>query len=157
MTEVTRIADQLRRAVEGEAWHGPDIRSLLQGLSAEEAAQRPIPEAHSAWEIVHHVATWLEGAKRYLDGVALQPTPEDNWPVEFEVTDDAWAAELDRLMEAYRALHAAIQELDEISLNGRVIGQSYTVYILLHGVIQHTLYHAGQLALLERAREQAAS
>lgn len=157
MTEVTRIADQLRRAVEGEAWHGPDLRSLLQGLSADEAAEHPVPGAHSAWEIVHHVGTWLEGAKRYLDGVAIQPTAEDNWPSDPPPTEEAWAATLDRLMEAYRALHAAIVDLDDIALNGRVIGHSYTVYILLHGVVQHTLYHAGQLALLQRAREHAAS
>jgi uncharacterized damage-inducible protein DinB len=26
----------------------------------------------------------------------------------------------------------------------------YNIYVLLHGVLQHTLYHAGQIAMLRR-------
>jgi hypothetical protein len=40
MNEVERIADQLRRAVEGKAWHGPALLELLEGMSAEEASLR---------------------------------------------------------------------------------------------------------------------
>jgi hypothetical protein len=40
INEVERIADQLRRAVEGEAWHGPALLELIEGMSAEEATLR---------------------------------------------------------------------------------------------------------------------
>ncbi|MGA2262460.1 MAG: hypothetical protein ABSH28_13620 [Acidobacteriota bacterium] len=39
MTEVERIADQLQRSMEGNAWHGPALLEVLEGVTAEEAAR----------------------------------------------------------------------------------------------------------------------
>ena len=55
MKESERIADPLRRAWEGEAWHGPPLKEILAGVTAAQAAARPAAAAHSIWEIVHHI------------------------------------------------------------------------------------------------------
>ena len=47
MTEVSRILDQLKRAFEGEAWHGPAVLEILNGTTAEQAAARPLDGAHT--------------------------------------------------------------------------------------------------------------
>ena len=62
----------------------------------------------------------------------------------------AWAATLDALTGAHERLAAAVGRLDE-DLDGPVPGKSYTKYVLVHGVLQHELYHAGQIGLLKRA------
>jgi len=36
--EVDRLEQQLRRALEGEAWHGPSVLELLADVTAEQAA-----------------------------------------------------------------------------------------------------------------------
>ncbi|MEO8434232.1 MAG: hypothetical protein ABI596_05010 [Pyrinomonadaceae bacterium] len=51
MTETERILDQLERVYEGEAWHSPSVRETLEGVSAEKAAARTVPGAHSIWEL----------------------------------------------------------------------------------------------------------
>ena len=55
MTEIERIEDQLKRSLEGEAWHGPALEELLADVRAEQAAAKPVPPAHSIWEIVLHI------------------------------------------------------------------------------------------------------
>ena len=50
MTETHRINSQLKRAQEGQAWHGPSLRELLESVTAEQAAARPIPNAHGIWD-----------------------------------------------------------------------------------------------------------
>jgi hypothetical protein len=50
MSEAARIADQLRRAFDGEAWHGDSLFEILEGVTAERAAARPIADAHSIWD-----------------------------------------------------------------------------------------------------------
>ena len=70
MNEVERIADQLRRAVEGEAWHGRALLELLEGMSAEEASLRT-SEAHTLWEIVSHIAVWMSASRRRVQGEAV--------------------------------------------------------------------------------------
>jgi hypothetical protein len=60
MKEVERIEDQLRRSLEGEAWHGPELLELLQDVSADEAAAKPLPSVHSICEISLHIIHWEE-------------------------------------------------------------------------------------------------
>ena len=55
MSELDRIRNQFRRAFEGEAWHGPSVLALLDGVTAQQAAAYPIPGAHSIWELVLHL------------------------------------------------------------------------------------------------------
>ena len=51
---------------------------------------------------------------------------------------------------AHRALQETILQLEDSRLKDRVPGQPYSVYFLLHGVVQHDLYHAGQIAILKK-------
>ncbi len=92
MSERERIADQLRRAMEGDAWHGPALRELLKGVSSEMAATTPIAGAHSIWEVILHIAAWTEAVRRRLQGDPARLTPEEDWPTVGERTDEAWNA-----------------------------------------------------------------
>jgi len=49
------LADQLERSFRGGAWHGPAVAETLAGIDAATAAARPLPDAHSIWENVHHL------------------------------------------------------------------------------------------------------
>jgi uncharacterized damage-inducible protein DinB len=152
MTEIERIADQMRRAHEGEAWHGPALNETLQGVTAEVAARRPIATAHSIWEIVLHVAVWESVVRRRLSGEVIGDLPpEQDWPAVADQSETAWRqarAELDR---AHAELQKALTRLTDRQLAEAVPGPGYTVYYMVHGAVQHALYHAGQIALLKKA------
>lgn len=151
-TETDLLADQLERSFRGGAWHGPSVTEALADLTAEQAAHRPIPAAHTIAEIVGHVATWTDVARRRIEGEgAARVTPEDDFPADGAVSSEAWRATLERLEAAHRALHAAIQDLDDARLDDPVSGSDPTVRGLLLGVIQHNTYHAGQIAVLRKA------
>ena len=151
MSEVERITDQLRRAFEGEAWHRPSVREVLDGVSAEKAAARPIAGAHSIWEIALHIAAWENVARRRLLGERAQVTDEENFPPVAETSEAAWAATRAALEEGNLRLREEISRLSDSRLSEPIIEGMFSVYITLHGVIQHTLYHAGQIALLKKA------
>lgn len=147
MSEIARIVDQLERAYGGDAWHGPSIREILAGVDAEMAAARPIPSAHSIRELVSHLIAWKEEAAARLVGAGSGDLPpEREWPEDAT----AWNAMLDELDAAHTTLVSTIGELQDDSLEQRVEGHPTSVYHLLHGVIQHELYHAGQMALLKK-------
>jgi uncharacterized damage-inducible protein DinB len=152
MTEIERIADQLRRAHEGEAWHGPALSETLKGVTAEAAARRPIASAHSIWEIVLHVAVWESVVRRRLSGEVIGDLPpEQDWPAVDDKSETAWTqarADLDR---AHAELQKALTRLTDRQLAEAVPGPGYSVYYMIHGTVQHALYHAGQIALLQKA------
>jgi uncharacterized damage-inducible protein DinB len=152
MREVERIAEQLRRAHEGNAWHGPALSELLGGVGAREAAARPVAGAHCIWELVRHVEAWERVALRRLGGdpATIYQTPED-WSRVEAGDEAAWREALSRLRETNRALRAAVLALDDAELDEPIHAGMSSRYVTLHGVVQHTLYHAGQIALLLKA------
>jgi uncharacterized damage-inducible protein DinB len=152
MTETHRINGQLKRAYEGEAWHGPSLRELLDGVTAEQAAAKPIPKAHSIWELVNHIVAWEQIVRRRLEGEALVEIPDEmNFPPITDASDAAWQSALRSLEAGNKALRDGIKRIIDAKLEWTVPGTSYSNYFMLHGVIQHDLYHAGQIALLKKA------
>lgn len=153
--ETKRIGDQLKRSVLGPAWHGPALYEILQDVTAREAATKPISKAHSIWEILLHVAAWEGFANRVLsDEGAPEMTPDDDWPpVRPGDADDeqGWARALDHARRSNQTLRQTLRRFDPARLDDEVLGRPYSYYFLLHGVVQHNLYHAGQVALLKKA------
>jgi uncharacterized damage-inducible protein DinB len=151
LQETRLIEDQLNRAFRGEAWHGPCLQDLLRDVSFAQAAARPLPDSHSIWEIVLHITAWLDAVRRRLAGDPVELRPEQDWPAVTDGTDSGWKIALGNLEGAHERLRGAIAALDNDRLEENVRGKPYTVYFMLHGVIQHNLYHAGQIALLKKA------
>jgi uncharacterized damage-inducible protein DinB len=153
MNEIQSIVDQLQRAFEGHAWHGPAVRELLADVSAAQADARPIAQAHSIWEVVLHISTWEHIVRRRLQGEVIDELPdEEDWPAVRDTSEAAWRKAVQDLEERNRALRDAVAQLDEARLTAKVPGKDHSVYIMLHGIIQHDLYHAGQVAVLKKAK-----
>jgi uncharacterized damage-inducible protein DinB len=152
MSQVESLADQLERAFRGGAWHGPAVAEALAGVEEATAAARPLPGAHSIWEIVHHLTVWNDVPRRRLDGEGLQNLPaERDWPSVADVSAGAWQAALTALEDAHAALHARVLDLADAQLDDPVTGSDPTVRGMLFGVLQHNAYHAGQITLLRKA------
>jgi uncharacterized damage-inducible protein DinB len=152
MTEVERIADQLRRAHEGGAWHGPALGELLRGADAATALHRPLAGAHNIWEILLHIGVWESIVRRRLSGeVILEIPSEEDWPAVDETSEAAWKRTQEDFRAGYEQLQKALARLSDRQLAEPVPGMEYNNYFMLHGAIQHALYHAGQIALLKKA------
>jgi len=135
-------------------WHGPALADLVGDVTAEQAAARPVPGAHSIWELVLHVSSWTEIVRERLVGSAKsEPTPEEDWPPVRDQSAAAWRAAVERLKEAHRELAADVAQLDDSMLIGRVPGREHSVLAMIHGVVEHDAYHGGQIAILKRALE----
>ena len=153
--EITRLLDQFARAYEGDAWVGTPVRALVDDVDARLAAAHPVAGAHSIWDLVAHITYWLDAAARRLAGQVVDPQDDEDWPPNPPPSDTAWVATLAAFQASHDRLLAAIRRLGPEDLDGAVPGKTYSVYVLLHGVLQHTLYHAGQIGLLRRAARES--
>ena len=150
MKETDRINDQIRRAYSGKAWHGPSVKEALEGVTAEQALSRPIADAHSIWELASHTGAWADIVRRAIAGEKFEITGELNFPPVTIGTGVAWEASLKKLDGIHAALTAAVSELPESRLGEIAVEGGSTIYVLLHGVAQHHIYHAGQIVLLKK-------
>ena len=151
MNEIERLLEQLDRSWSGEAWHGPPLTQVLAGLGAQVAAVRPVTGAHTIWELALHMKTWQEVAARRLQGEELVPSDDENFPSPPEATEAAWDDTVRGLEAARGRLLSATAALLPEVLDTPTPGTHWSAYNLVHGVIQHDLYHAGQIVVLARA------
>jgi uncharacterized damage-inducible protein DinB len=132
-------------------WHGPALADLVGDVSADQAAERLIPGAHTIWELVLHMTAWTEIARERLAGSAkADPTPEEDWPPVRDTSAEAWRTAVERLKDAHRELAAEVAKLGDSDLIGRVPGKDHSVLVMFHGIIEHDAYHGGQIALLKK-------
>lgn len=150
--ELRRIADQLRRAFEGEAWHGPAVLEVLAGVTPAQAHARPIPGAHTIWELTLHYSGAYRLVLRRLKGDATPLASEEDWPPVPEPTAENWRAAVEGLRALNEDARRAVAGFDPNRLDQPLVADvPYTAYTQFIGLTQHDLYHAGQIAFLKRA------
>ena len=148
MRAIERILDQLNRAWGGPSWTGVDIRPLLDDVTDAQARAHPLPNVHSIIELACHMTATMDLVTYRLAGNPKELTSEEDWR---DVTQLGWAAAVEEMENAESRLSDAVARLSVDDLDRIVAGRDYTTYVMVHGVIQHNLYHAGQIAILKKA------
>ena len=158
MREVRRVMELIASVERGDPWHGPSTRAVLEGTSAQEAAARPIPNAHTIWEIVLHLTAWAREVRRRILGGEPALPAEGDWPEPPKATEGAWAESLADFAVAHAGLLAALEgfpgeRMDEIVDGARngPLGTGTSYGAMLAGVALHDSYHTGQIALIRKA------
>lgn len=158
MKETERIVEQMRRVIEGDAWHGPSVIEIMGRMSSSGAAGKPIAGAHTIWELVLHMTSWTNEVRRRALGAQAAEPVEGDWPSMPAPSEEEWAKAKAALIESHEGLcstlvHFPPSRLDEIVGDERSapLGSGVSYYVMLHGLVEHHTYHAGQIALLAKA------
>ena len=149
--EAGALAEELRLVDTGDAWHAPALSRLLEGVTAEAAAARPIAGGHTIWELVGPIAGWNDVWRRRLDGEAVDEPAAGDFPATPAVTEEAWTGAKIWLREAHAGLVARVAALTGAELDARVPEREFTARFMVRGAIRHVVYHSGQISLLRKA------
>jgi len=140
------LLEILDQGYDRKAWHGPNLRQALRGVSAMAAAWRPGPGRHNIWEIAVHAAYWKYAVRRRLSGEKRGSfaVKGSNWfkrPI--ELSEKAWRADL-------KLLEAEHRKLRQAAINQGAGRSRQFPERVIFGVAFHDVYHAGQIRLLRR-------
>jgi len=138
------------------AWHGPNLRGSLRGVTAAQAAWRPAPDRHNIWELAAHAAYWKYVVRRSLQGGKRGGFSEDgsNWFRRGDSANEkAWRKDLSLLEHEHRLLRAAVAQVDPAKLHQRLSTPKWTLADQILGIAFHDIYHAGQIRLLRRMQQ----
>ena len=124
---------------------------LLKDVDAATAAAKPLKNVHSIWELVLHIAAWDGAGLQRLSGKKCQLKGAKNFPAVSTPSEAAWQAAIAETKRNHDALVKTVAGLADSRLRDRVPGKRYDFYHMLHGIAQHELYHAGQIAILKKA------
>ncbi len=146
MSEIERITRLLKQTFEGKPYYGPSVLGALENVTAEVAAQKPLWSAHTIWDIVAHLTAELIYAREVVETIA--GPYGDTWPAITNTSEEAWEQAISDLKKANRALVRVVKKLDDDVLDQKPVRVRGPYYIMLHGTMQHNIYHAGQISLL---------
>lgn len=153
MSLCEKFADQIRRAFEGDAWHGDSVLEVLSGVDAPTAATRPIPDAHTIWELLLHIAAWDDAVLRRTQGSAVELTDRENFPPVTDSNAATWKKAIAHAKAKHAQLVKAVAAFPDYRLADRVPGKEEEYndfFYMFSGIVQHETYHAGQIALLKK-------
>lgn len=157
MTETERLADLLDRVIHGDPWHGPNLADLLARFDADRALRVPDGGTHSAWHLVLHMTGWAKEVHARIAGRAAGEPEQGDWPEPTDRSAHGWEAAKTELFAAHAALAATVRTLVAVDLDQPVtdyrdnaLGTGLSRALTLHGLVHHTVYHSGQLAMLAR-------
>ncbi len=145
MTQTQRIADSYRAATIKGAWYGPSLAEMLAEISPELATTPPVPGAHSISELLQHLLLWNERIRNTSDS---HPMPR--WEAEKEWAEPPipWKELIARWNQSRDLLEEKIRNFPIEDLTKQVPGRNYPYEALLNGIVQHTIYHSGQIAMV---------
>jgi uncharacterized damage-inducible protein DinB len=147
MTEIDRIVRLLEKTFDKQPWYGSSITEILSSIDSETAGTRH-GNTHTIIELILHMAAWRKfTSHRLLGNTEFEITDEINFP-----SPTTWADAVNALHQSQEELVKAVKQFPIDRLNELVPtkSQRYTFYTLLHGIIQHDIYHLGQIALLKK-------
>ena len=155
-TESNRISNALASAISGEAWYGDSLRKILDNVTAQQSQARPIANAHTIWELVLHVEVWVKFCQSAIEGVPIPAwatmAKEQDWPLVNDRSDQAWKQAVSSFFATHLKLVETLKTFSDDRLDATVPGRTYNFYHLFQGMIQHAVYHGGQIALLKKAQ-----
>lgn len=151
--EIEHLLGLLDEAYNRAAWHGPNLRGSIRGVTSRQAAMRPKVGRHNIWEIVVHAAYWKYRVRARLLGEKRGSfsLPGSNWyerPIDRR--EKAWGADVGLLESEHRKLREAVASFPADKLDQRAPGSKNPARRLIAGIAFHDVYHAGQIQLIKR-------
>lgn len=155
-SELASIINQFDQVFDNDPWYGNSIDTILGSVDPDIVLDAPAPGIHSIAELVSHMITWREFAEKRLQGND-QYLPDQkesfSWRKQYPERDKAWVFLRQQLATGQRNLLTLLHQSDNCLLDLKVPGTSYSYRDLLNGIIQHDLYHIGQISLIGKMHQ----
>ena len=150
-TELSSYIRQLESIYDGRPWYGDSLLHKLEQIGPKEAFATPAPGIHSVAQLTAHILIWRRVLVERLKGNAdfkVEINSAEDWPSQKDLQKKGWEKILSELADSQRELLELLSaETDE--LLARTYDDKHNFRFLIEGIIQHDIYHTGQIGLLQ--------
>jgi uncharacterized damage-inducible protein DinB len=157
MSKSEALSAELENVLSGDPWYGSPVYAILENVTFETAFEKPPGAGHTIAEIVLHMLSWTEEVMDRLNGASAQLPSSGDWPDPGTPTEEKWQIYVNDLKLVNVNLLGLIQNFEEEQWDepckderNPELGTGVRFEELVRGLIQHDIYHSGQIALLCR-------
>lgn len=150
MSESKRISNLYQSVYNGNPWLEVNLTNTLENVTAEQAYRKTNPNLNTIWEIVNHLIQWRRTILRRLEGETVT-APDHNYfvPV-LDPSEAAWEQSLQNLGKSQELWNTFFEDFHDADLEKIYANNNHTYYEHIHGIIQHDVYHLGQIVILKK-------
>jgi uncharacterized damage-inducible protein DinB len=152
--EMLLLAEQMKAAYQGEPWYGRSAKEILSEIDEGAALEKPAGQ-HSILELLWHMILWKEFVISRLtdDDQPLSYFEQSDWRELDHSEKQVWKHAMQKFDEMHSRLVEIIQQQTDDLLSLTVKGKKYDFRKLLYGLIEHDIYHLGQIAYVKKLLE----
>ena len=148
--EIQAIINSLQQVLNGQPWYGEAVLPMLKKIHPTVVYINP-KNSHAAIEILYHMINWaqftLNRLQRKLEEDLID-SEESDWRTIYP-KEHTWKSGLAEFESLHQQIIAILKKKDDSLLEEKVDFRAYNFRFLLNGLIQHNIYHLGQIAFLK--------
>ncbi|MET0638317.1 MAG: DinB family protein [Chitinophagaceae bacterium] len=151
-SQVNLIIARLQETLDGDPWYGKSVYATLEGIDPGITNIRPGEQPHSAVDLIYHMLTWTEFTLKRIEGEKindLEKFESLDWR-EIDPQIHGWEEAVNDFRQTNLQLIAALADKPDEWLQEKVDYRDYNFDTLLRGLIEHHIYHTGQINYLEK-------
>ena len=151
-SEVEAIIQRIERVLDGEPWYGKATLTILDEVDSSKGGLHRGGSSHSILDILYHMNTWAEFTLKRIQqdkSYDLKQAEEMDWR-KIDPKIHTWKKGVTAYKNFHKEIIAELQKKDDSFLVEMVDFRKYNFRFLINGLIDHNIYHAGQIALLNK-------
>jgi uncharacterized damage-inducible protein DinB len=150
--EVQFIITNLQDSLEGDPWYGRSLYSILSEVDPTTAFVNPEEKGHAMIELLYHMIAWAQFVQSRLEENPQKDASyfdELDWR-EIDPTIHTWKNGMKELKATHQQIITLLQAKNDDFLESPVSQRKYNMRFLLYGLLQHNIYHTGQIAYVKK-------
>ena len=150
MKESQRIIKLFEKGYDGSPWIDVNLVDTLHSISAEQALKKITPASNSIWEITNHIISWRNNVLQRVKGKELKTPPHNYFTPVKKGTQTDWELTLQQLDATQNDWIQFLKTIQEETFEEIYLPNQMTYYEHIQGILQHDVYHLGQIVMLTR-------
>jgi uncharacterized damage-inducible protein DinB len=150
--ELQSIISNLERVNTGQPWYGRPVYDVLEEIDPAIVYKRPNNNSHSLADLLYHMITWADFSLHRIQGNKekdMAAFEKLDWR-DIDPKVHTWEKGIKEFREIHRQIVDLLKEKDDGFLKEIVDYRQYNFRFLLNGLIQHNIYHLGQIAYVKK-------
>ena len=150
MNYCKQISDHIRQVYFGGNWTWSNISDQLSDVTFQEATT-PYGSFNSILTLICHCHFYVKVQMEVMQGLPLTSSDKDSFETPQISSESEWKALLSAYYDEAKAYADAVEKMPEEKLSQHFADPKYgTWHRNLLGLIEHTHYHLGQIALVKK-------
>lgn len=150
--EVEATIHRIENTLSGQPWYGKSIFTILDEVNADKAKAQLGGSSHSLLDILYHMNTWADFTLKRIQkdsSYDLKQAEALDWRT-IDAKLHSWKKGLAEFKKIHKQILAELAKKDDDFLLEMVDYRKYNFRFLINGLIEHNIYHAGQIALMNK-------